>query len=171
VVINGYGLGLAYFSEKFNDGEPIEANWINKKDSQDFTALVNYQDAYQDGAARYSVGEQSNFTHVAMLLAGLKQILDWEVKEIQNYCKDLHQLLITELEDTDYQVQAIGASSSHLTGIRISTKMNMETIKRTLTEHKIFVSYRGDAIRVSFHVFNDQKEVKKFAEVLKAIWA
>lgn len=168
-LLGHYGLGMAYYSEKFNDGIPIEENWINKKDSDNFQALVNYTDQYREGAAQYSVGEQSNFVHVPMLQAGMEQILEWGVENIQSYCRILHEKLISELADTPYIVPNISQSSSHLTSIRITSDMDMEKIKQTLTDNNVFVSYRGDAMRVSFYVFNTEAEVKRMASILKTI--
>ncbi len=170
-LLGHYGLGLAYYSSEFNDGSPIEDNWINKENSEDFTGLVNYKDRYKEGAARYSVGEQSNFVHVPMLQAGLEQILEWGLEQIQHYCQRLHQVLIEGLKGTDYQVQLQHQSSSHLTGIRIAEDMNMDLIKQTLDQQDIFVSYRGDAIRVSFYVFNTEQQVLKFVRVLKELYS
>ena len=165
-LLGHYGLGVAYYSERFNQGIPIEDNWINRKDSDDFQNLVNYQDQYREGAARYSVGEQSNFIQVPVLQAGLEQILEWGVENIQAYCTDLHKNLIRNLQGTPYRVPDVGDSSSHLTSIRISDELDMEQIKQTLTENNIHVSYRGDAMRISFYVFNTEADVMKLVDVL-----
>jgi selenocysteine lyase/cysteine desulfurase len=170
-LLGHYGMGLAYYSEKFNDGTPIEDNWINRLDSDNFQALVNYQDIYRPGATRYSVGEKSNFIHTAILQAGLEQILEWQPDNIQNYCQTLHKQLIQELIGTAYKVPELGDTSAHLTSIRLGKGMDMERIKSVLSENNIFVSYRGEAIRVSFYVFNTVDEVQKFAAVLKGIEA
>ena len=170
-LLGHYGLGLAYYSEKFNSGEPIEHNWINKKDSDNFQALVDYKEEYKEGAAKYSMGEQSNFVLVSMLRKGIDQLMEWGVENIQAYCRDLHQLLIDELEGSGFRVQGMQDSSSHLTAIRLSADMDMELIKKVLLENKIYVSYRGDAMRVSLHVFNSEAEIRKFANILKNAFA
>ena len=46
-LLGPYGIGLAYYGPAFDDGRPIEENWINRLDSQDFKNLVNYQPAYK----------------------------------------------------------------------------------------------------------------------------
>lgn len=165
-LLGHYGLGFAYYSPSFNQGIPIEDNWINKENSEDFKALVEYKDNFKSGAARYSVGEQSNFIHIPILQAGLDQILDWGLENIQDYCKTLHLLLISLLSESPYEVQGLKESSSHLTGIRVKEGMDMKIIEEALKANNIFVSYRGDAIRISFYVFNSEEDVKKLCEVL-----
>lgn len=161
-----YGLGCAYFSEAFNEGVPIEDNWINKKDSSNFERLVDYTDEFESGAARYSVGEQSSFCLVPMLTAGINQILEWGVDNVYQYDAKLQQRLHQNLEGSDFKIPILGESSGHLTGIRISKDMDMATIKKKLLENNIYVSYRADAIRVSLHVYNDVEDIDKFSEVL-----
>lgn len=168
-LLGHYGLGLAYYSDKFNQGNPIEHNWINKKDSRNFQTLVDYKDEYQEGAIRYSMGEQSNFVHVPILLKGIEQILEWGVDNIQDYCTTLHELLIDSLKDSPFAVQQIGESSSHLTAIRVEEGIDMDHLKKTLLDNNIYVSYRGDAIRISFYVFNDESQVRRFASILKNV--
>lgn len=168
-LLGHYGMGLAYYSERFNDGTPIEDNWINKKDSDNFQSLVHYQDQYRAGATRYSVGEKSNFIHTAILQAGMEQILEWGVSEIQAYCRQLHLQLYQALEGSPFALTAPDASSSHLTSIRLQNDINMEHIKKTLMAENIHVSYRGDAMRVSLYVHNDEAEMERFASVLKGL--
>ena len=59
-----YGSGLAYYGKYFDQGKPIEESWINRKGSDDFSNLINYQEEYAKYAKRYSVGQQSNFINV-----------------------------------------------------------------------------------------------------------
>lgn len=166
-----YGLGCAYFSEAFNDGTPIEDNWINKKESHNFERLVDYTDEYEPGAARYSVGEQSNFCLVPMLTSGIKQILEWGVKNVYAYDSSLQNRLYDNLYGSRYKIPPLGESSGHLTGIRISEDMTMDLIKEKLLEKNIYVSYRADAMRVSMHVYNDIQEIDKLSECLLSIYS
>ena len=165
-LLGHYGLGLAYFAPSFNNGTPIDDNWINKKDSENFQKLVDYAVEYKEGAARYSMGEQSSFVLLPMLQDGLNHILEWGVENIQNYCRNLHNLLCNKLKDSPYQVSQPGASSSHLIGIRFDQTVDIPTVKRKLTEEKIFVSYRGDAMRISIHLYNDEVDIERFAKIL-----
>ncbi|MDZ7647737.1 MAG: hypothetical protein U5K54_11465 [Cytophagales bacterium] len=81
-----YSLGLAYYGEYFDQGIPVEENWINRLHSENFAGLVNYESDYQPGALRYEVGEHSNFILVPMLLEALEQINQWKPVNIQKYC-------------------------------------------------------------------------------------
>ena len=77
-LLGPYALGVAWYSDYFNDGEPLEHNWLNRLQSEDFTRLTQYQEKFQDKADRYSVGESSNFILVPMLIRALEQLLQWQ---------------------------------------------------------------------------------------------
>ena len=65
-LLGPYSLGFAYFGSYFDNGSPIEESWLNRKNSEDFSELTNYNDDYKDGANRYCMGESANFTSVPM---------------------------------------------------------------------------------------------------------
>ena len=45
-LLGPYSIGLAYYGEYFDNMQPIEENWINRLNSEDFTQLVSYQSLY-----------------------------------------------------------------------------------------------------------------------------
>ena len=167
-LLGPYSIGLAYFSSYFDDGRPIEENWINRKFSEDFTGLVIYQNEYQSGASRYDVGERSNFILTPMMTAALKQINQWKPANIQNYCAEITREPIRQLREAGFWVEDENLRGHHLFGLRLPAQANLGKIKLQLKKNKISVSWRGDAIRVSPHLYNSEKDLMKLVNVLKA---
>lgn len=163
-LMGAYGLGLAYFGPKFDNGIPIEENWIHRHNSQDFKNLVNYQEEYRPFANRYSVGEVSNFIYVSMLSKALEKIKDWGTENIQSYCHSISDHTINALRTKGCWIEEIDFRVNHLFGIRLPESIDIEKLKSKLQEKQIIVSYRGTAIRVSPHVYNDEAEFKKFLD-------
>ena len=159
-----YSIGVAYYGNYFDKGIPIEDNWINRRGSENFSGLINYSDKYGELASRYNVGEQSNFILLPMLLAGLNQIESWGVKNIQDYCKNLISEEIKKVNQKKYWIEKVNYRANHLFGIKqLDNKINL--IEK-LKSKKISVSIRGDKIRVSPHLYNDKREIKKLFECL-----
>ena len=159
-----YSIGVAYYGNYFDKGIPIEDNWINRMGSENFSGLINYSDKYGELASRYNVGEQSNFILLPMLLAGLNQIESWGVKNIQDYCKNLISEEIKKVNQKKYWIEKENYRANHLFGIKqLDNKVNL--IEK-LKSKKISVSIRGDKIRVSPHLYNDKREIKKLFECL-----
>ncbi|MBP9924456.1 MAG: aminotransferase class V-fold PLP-dependent enzyme [Cyclobacteriaceae bacterium] len=161
-----YSLGLAYYGEYFDRGTPIEENWINRLNSENFAGLVNYESAYQPGVLRYEVGEHSNFILVPMLLEALKQINQWKPTAIQRYCAAITKKPIHLLREAGYWIEDERFRGNHLFGIRIPAGKNIDPIRDALKKNKISVSFRGDAIRVAPHLYNTEKDLMKLTNVL-----
>jgi selenocysteine lyase/cysteine desulfurase len=165
-LLGPYGFGLAYYGEYFDNGKPIEESWMNRKNSEDFTALVNYNSEYQPGALRYEVGEHSNFSHVAMTIKSVQQLNKWGVNNIQAYCKSITQDAVSRLKEKDFWIEDEEFRAHHIIGLRLPKNLDLQNIKEKLIKNKIYVSYRGNAIRISPNVYNDEKDLYKMVRVL-----
>ena len=160
-----YSCALSYFGPIFDGGEPLEHNWIARKDSNKFGGLVNYQDAFREKAFRYNVGECSNFIAIPMLQVALEQILAWGVEHIQQYCSRLISPYLSEIRNLGYRLAETGRAN-HLFGIYLSPGQSIEVIGAELASKQIFVSQRGPSIRISPHVYNDSSDLDKLLEAL-----
>jgi len=161
-----YSLGVAYFSDTFDDGLPLEQNWINRLGSHEFSRLVDYQTQYRPKAARYSMGEQSNFVLMPMLEVALKQLLAWTPESVQAYCQALTAEAIRELQTAGYWIEDETWRGHHLFGIRLPEKASLTTLKQGLTNRNVHISIRGTALRISPHVYNDMRDVQALTDVL-----
>ena len=161
-----YSIGMAWFGKFFDGGKPLEENWINRKDSENFSSLVIYQEAYQDGALRYEVGEHSNFIHVPMLLNSVTQLNRWGIPNIQEYCRNISSEAVALLRGKGYWIEDDEFRGHHLFGIRIPPGTDVAETKAGLAKKKIIVSFRGDAIRVSPNVYNTAEDLNRLARAL-----
>lgn len=161
-LMGAYGLGMAYYSDAFNDGEPIEYNWISRDKSEDFTQLVNYNSNYQPKAGRYNMGECTNFILVSMLTESIHQIIKWQPQRIQNYCDAISKKHIEKLRNLGCFIEDDAYRSKHLFGVYLPKHIQLQDLKTKFTEQQIYVSYRGDAIRVSPNVYNSGEDFEKF---------
>jgi len=166
-LMGAYGLGLAYFSEQFNEGNPIEENWINRFNSQDFAGLVNYESRYQPQAGRYNMGEVSSFIATPMLTKSIEQILEWQPKNIQDYCQSISNDALTELRQLGCFIEEDAYRAKHLFGVYLPDTMNVEKLKAQFATQKIFVSFRGKAIRVAPNVYNTKADFDKLLSCFK----
>ncbi|MEQ6168386.1 aminotransferase class V-fold PLP-dependent enzyme [Ekhidna sp. MALMAid0563] len=162
-----YSIGLAYYGSAFDGGTPIEENWINREGSDDFGNLVNYQEAYREKALRYEVGEHSNFILVPMLHQAIKQLLRWSPENIQRYTHDLMADSITEMKAMGYRVEGEEWRASHLFGVRLPSDVELSKVQQSLKKHRVSVSVRGDSIRISPNIYNDEMDVRKLLKAMK----
>jgi selenocysteine lyase/cysteine desulfurase len=166
-LLGPYSIGLAYYSEVYNNGVPIENSWMNRSNAKDFTNLTRYVDQYNDGAARYNVGEFSNYILLPMLDIALQQLNAWEIDPIQTYCGKLIEPLLFYLQENGFWFEDNAYRANHLFGFMLPARVDKGRLLRELLEQKVFVSVRGDGIRVSTHVYNDEKDVEALVQTLK----
>jgi selenocysteine lyase/cysteine desulfurase len=161
-----YSIGLAVYGAAFDDGRPVEENWINRKHSENFAQLVNYQTGYQPGALRYEVGERSNFILVPMMIAALKQVLAWGPEPIQSYCEKISMPAVKLLREHGFWIEDETGRAHHLFGIRPPEKVSIQTVRSRFAQAAISVSFRGDSIRVAPHLYNTADEMNRLADLL-----
>jgi selenocysteine lyase/cysteine desulfurase len=153
-----YGGAFGYYGSYFDQGNPIEENWINRLNSEDFAGLTSYQSEYKPMAQRYAVGESGSFIYVQMRIAALKQILAWQPNHIQEYCKELTKEPVAQLRNLGCYIEEDNARSHHMFGVEFPAHLDVEQLKATLKEHQVFVSFRGHYMRISCHLFNTSKD-------------
>jgi selenocysteine lyase/cysteine desulfurase len=161
-----YSLGFMYAHPRYQDGKPLEHNWISRKNSEDFAGLVNYRDEFQPGARRFDVGERSNFALMPMALAALQQILDWQVPKIAATLSTMTNQIAQRATELGLNVAPAHLRSGHLMGLRFPKGVPAELIDR-LSQNKIYVSVRGDSIRISPHLYNNETDIEKFLAALE----
>ena len=165
-LLGPYAVGLAYYGPYFDDGVPIEEGWSNRLNSEYFAGLTSYEDEYKPLANRYNVGEQANFIAVPMLSASIEKILEWTPEGIQAYCKSITEKPLERLVEIGCQIEPSEYRGHHLFGIKLAKPINLDELKEALAEQNIYVSIRGNYVRVAVHVFNTQSDIEKLVDVL-----
>ncbi len=161
-----YSIGVAYLGPRFDDGAPLEETWIGRLGSENFGGLVEYQDAYRPGVARYDVGENSNFVLIPMFNAALEQVLEWRVDRITDYCRGLTASFIDPLRERGFCVEHDDWRADHIVGLRLPSGVDIAAVQTRLKQSGISVSVRGNAIRVSPHVYNDGSDTSALLECI-----
>ncbi|MDJ0645956.1 MAG: aminotransferase class V-fold PLP-dependent enzyme [Flavobacteriaceae bacterium] len=163
-MLGPYSMGMAYYSDYFNEGEPIEENWINRHNSEDFAGLVNYESRYQPKAGRYNMGESSNFINTPMLIKSIQQLLEWRPENIQQYCEAISKQAIEQLRNKGCFVEHDNYRTKHLFGVYLSEHIDLEKLKAKFTQNNIYVSFRGNAIRISPNLYNTEADFEKLVD-------
>jgi len=167
-LLGPYGVGFMHVGEKYREGEPIEHNWINRRGSQDFSRLVAYQDAFQPGARRYDVGERSNFALLPMAAEALRQLIDWEVGNVSETIGTLTDLIEEKAEGLGIMTTPKKRRVRHMIGLMLGHDAP-DDLARRLTTHNVFVSVRGESVRVSPHLYNTERDVDLLFEILERV--
>jgi selenocysteine lyase/cysteine desulfurase len=166
-MLGPYGLGYLYASPRWQEqGLPLEHSWITRARSENFAGLVDYTDELQPGARRFDMGEFAQFTMVPMAIAALTQLLTWGIDRIQATLSELTR----QIEEGAKSFGGVAAPAEnrggHMIGIRLRGGLP-EDLGDRLGAAQVFVSRRGDSIRVAPHLHNTAADVERLLTVLR----
>jgi selenocysteine lyase/cysteine desulfurase len=163
-LLGPFALGYLYVAERHRDGIPLEENWIARLGSEDFAALVDYQDRYQPGARRFDVGQRTHFETTPMAVAALRQLLDWEVPRIAATLGQVTGRI-------QRAVEAIGlplTSSDrvpHMLGIGLPGQARA-AVARALADAGVHAGVRGSSLRISPHLWTTDQDIERLVDAL-----
>lgn len=166
-LLGPYGMALAYFGPRFDDGVPLEETWLGRRDSDDFSGLTEYESAYQSGMARYDMGQRSNPVLLPMTATALKLVLAWRPERIQAYCARLTKRLIATTSSMGLRVEDAAWRGAHLFGLRLPAGGSTHALQSLLAERGVSVSVRGSAVRVAPNVYNTSGDIAALLDVLE----
>ena len=167
-LLGPYSTGLLYVSPKYQQGTPIEFNCINRKNAHDFRHLTSYQNNYAEGARRYDVGERANFALLPALMVGLQSIIEWGIESIYETISQLTNIAVQQAEIQGLTVTNKDARSGHFCSIQLPSK-TPENLARQLSEKNIFISIRGNSLRITPHVYNSEQDLEILFKALERI--
>jgi selenocysteine lyase/cysteine desulfurase len=158
-LLGPYGLSYLYASPKWQRaGVPIEQSWMPRRGSSDFTRINDYCDEFQPGARRFDMGQFTQFVLAPMAAAALQQILDWGIASIEQSLSHLTDEIAQRAVAAGYDVAPAEQRSKHMLGIRLRNGLPAK-LAATLSAAKVYVSIRGDSVRISPHLYNDAADI------------
>lgn len=170
-LLGPYAAGYLYVAPRWQDGEPLEHNWIDREGSEDFTNLVDYRDTFQPGARRFDVGERGNIHLVPMANAALEQLLQWGVANIQATIRARTDRMAERAAGLGIGTLHRERRAGHYLGLRFPGEVPAELTQRLAAE-QVYVSVRGrDAMRVTPHLWVSDEDEDRFFEVLASVLA
>jgi selenocysteine lyase/cysteine desulfurase len=167
-LLGPYSTGFLYVAPRWQDGQPIEQNWIARKNSEDFAGLVNYRREYQPGARRFDIGQHSNFALNPAVKASLELLLGWGVPRVFATIKARIDS-IAERAQNELSLQSVPLRlrAGHYLGLQFSGSPPAD-LPRQLAAANVHVSVRGGWLRITPHVWNNDEDVERLFAALKA---
>jgi selenocysteine lyase/cysteine desulfurase len=168
-LLGAYGLGYLYAGPEYCEtGNPIEYSCLNKRGSEDFTRLADYRDEFRNGARRFDAGEFPAFINIPMAISALTQILAWGVENIQTTLSELTDAIESKAQLLGFETPERKDRAGHMIGVRLSDNQ-ISQLGNKLSENQVYVSFRGSAMRVAPHLYNDLYDIDRLFDVLKGV--
>ena len=156
-----YATGFFYVAPQHRNGTPLEQNWITREGLSNFARLIDYTDNYGPGAQRFDMGERSNFALLPAFESAIRTILDWGVANIQETLGARNATLAGKLEAIGLDCPPASVRGAHYLCPHLPDSVPADLTAR-LKEDGIYVSRRGDRLRITQHLFTSDADVEHF---------
>jgi selenocysteine lyase/cysteine desulfurase len=164
-LLGPYSYGYCYVAPRWQEGIPLEENWLNRENSQDFARLVDYRSDYQPGARRFDTGGASNFILAPIASAALNQILRWGVANIAASLGQITDVIAERAEQMGLTMAPPSQRAPHMIGLGVPAGVP-EHLLSVLSQHRVYISIRGDSLRVAPHLFTSESDIERLFEAL-----
>ncbi|MEA1942303.1 MAG: aminotransferase class V-fold PLP-dependent enzyme [Pseudomonadota bacterium] len=167
-LLGPYALGVLYVApHQQAEGEPLEHNWIAREGAENFARLIDYTDAYGPGAKRFDMGERSAMQLVPAAIDSMERILDWGVDNIAQTLA-ARTAAIAEATAPLGLADDMPERAPHYLTLGLPEGAPGDLPAR-LAARNIHISQRGDRLRITPHLFNDDADITAFADGLRAV--
>lgn len=153
-VLGPYSFGFLYAAPHRQNGVPLEHHGHSRAG-----------DDFLPGARRYDLGERNNPIAIPIATAGLELAASWGPNAVSERLRMLTDRIADAAQALGIGVPARARRVPHIAGLRLKGGIPAGLVDRLAAEG-VHVADRGGTLRVSPHVYNDEADVDRFAEVL-----
>lgn len=166
-LLGPYATGFLYVAPRHRDGRPLEENWINRADSEDFSRLIDYRDAYAPGARRFDMGERSNHQLVPAALASLDYLAGLGVEAVAAHIASLNTEIAERLARRGFRDDTPDRAGHYLSlALPGDAPGDLAARLRGAGAH---VSQRGPRLRISPHVYSGPDDVDRLEAAVRTV--
>jgi selenocysteine lyase/cysteine desulfurase len=162
-LLGPYSLGFLYVAPRHQQGRPVEEGWITRKGSEDFRRLTAYEEALAPSARRFDMGERSNFALLPVAGAAIEQLLAWGVGNIAETLGAMTRGLAERLRE--HGIAAAPGGAPHFLSVQFDGGLP-NGVEERLAAADVHVSLRGETMRITPHLYNDDADADRLVRAL-----
>lgn len=156
-VLGPYSLAFLYVAPEHQGGRPLEDHGPARAGA-DYIAT----------ARRFDRGERNDPIGLPMAATGMEQVLEWDNAAVQARLRLLTDGLAEEISGMQgVSVVPRELRAPHVLGVRFDGGMPSGLVER-LAARNVHVADRQGVLRVSPHVYNEERDVVRFGAALRA---
>jgi len=175
VVTSGYkwlsghgGAALFAVNERLLDTVPAVVGWMGSPNPFDFDARHLKLDS---GARRFELSTIS-YSSAVGLSASIRSLLAAGIPEIANHAAVLSYELVdatAKIGWSPFRSAGQPGASSHIVSLGHPVHDALRLRQQLAQDHDVYVSSRGNRLRVSLHAYNNSEDIDRLAAVLREI--
>ncbi len=162
------GISYMWASPENRQGRPIDANWMARAGSEDFSRVNEYRWELAAGARRYDAGETWNLWLTEASCRALEIVTGVGSHRLSAHSRSLTDRLAEEAALLGFRTPRPEFRSAHLMGLRLPEGADPRSLASELASRSVHVSVRGNSVRVSAHMWNTPSDIDRLLEGLAA---
>jgi selenocysteine lyase/cysteine desulfurase len=168
-LLGPYRLAFLYASKAWQaKGRPIEFHSWNRIGGERPDFYLETMPGYLAGARRFDMGERSDFAVLPIAINSLELLKSWGAEAVYERLTHLNRLVWQEAEQRGFTGPERQLRAGHISVVELGDRYRPDLAKR-LRDNKAFVTVRGTKMRITPHVYNDEKDIRRFFDLVEAL--
>ncbi|MEY4268841.1 MAG: hypothetical protein RLZZ58_57 [Pseudomonadota bacterium] len=164
-LLSPYGTAIFYVDPRHHAGAAIEQSWLNRAGSQDFARLVDYQSDFQPGARRFDMGECANPPLLMGAGAAFDLICAWGIANIAETLEAKTGAIADAAAARGLLPTPAAVRAGHFLSLGFDGAPPAGLVER-LAAANVHVSLRGQSLRITPHLYNNDTDVAALLDAL-----
>jgi selenocysteine lyase/cysteine desulfurase len=168
-LLSGYAVALCYCSERARRELVIPApGWPGTSEFTSNNGILNYESITFASSARRFEPSVPSFSGLWGAAESLGLLVQADPARIERHVYSLLDGLVAGLRDRNYAINSslTPAERSTLVSVSPPGELDQTGLEAALRRHRVAVSIREGAIRVSPHLYNTRSDIERLLEVL-----
>lgn len=169
-LLGPYGRAFLYVARRHQGGIPLEQTAHGRRAVKAEQAHYFADTRYAADASRFDMAERDHFISMEMASVGIETMLGWGHAAIAERTGALARRLAAGLEGAGVRVLDARFRSPHILSLAFAAGMPAGLVERLAAE-RVYVAPRLGRLRLSPHVYNDERDVDRFLAVFRRLIA
>lgn len=170
-LLGPYRLAFLYADKKWQDtARPIEFHSWNRKGGERSDFYLQTMPDYLPGARRFDMGERSDFAVLPIAISAMELLQSWGGPAVFERLIYLNRLIWEEAENHGFSGPSPEHRAPHIAVVELGERFRPELVGE-LRKNKAIVTVRGTKMRVTPHVYNEDRDIVRLFDLLAQLTA
>lgn len=160
-----YGRAFVYVAKRHQGGMPLEQTAHGRVGISTETAPYFRDLSYCPDARRFDMGERDHLITLEMAAIGMEYLAGLGIGNVTARLKSLTDGLAARFADLPVRMREARIRAPNVLCLEFPGGMPADLVQRLAAE-KVYAAARVGRLRISPHVYNDEADLDRFAEVL-----